>query len=352
MAKKIFIFSLVIASIIQGFIFVKLDIVDLNMWAKQAEYVQTGNPAQFDFLQAYGHPGGPIIEGTIFFHSVFGLSYRNSLLIFMTILNSLAIAGASVLCYFISKNSLWWLTIVAILSSNWLYIFSTPPSIVVSILICLLGLFSLYIYEKKEIKPPALALLSILIGLVISTRVDVGAVMVVSFLIFMKPKIIWRQIFFIILGAGLFFILFDPFMWFMPIQHVSDLLFKIIYHYEYFAPSKISLFYMFNISTFLLLSIFLSAASLFLKEKNKLPIPPRFIYTLFITTIVLCFIFFTSQYQTPRYFLPIINIWETLLPLLIFSLASNLKPVFSKIIKIFFVFILTLSPLIILICYL
>jgi len=81
------------------------------------------------------------------------------------------------------------------------------------------------------------------------------------------------------------------------------------------------------------------------KEKLKSPVPHKFIYILFPLTILLYWIFLTSQYQATRYFLPLINIWQTLLPLFIFSLTANLKPALLKTVNLFFIIILILFPI-------
>jgi len=345
MVKKIFAFSFVTACLIQSFMFAKLGMADFDVWAKQAEYVQTNNPAQFDFLLAYGHPGGPIIEGVLFFHNVLGFSYDGSLMIFIIIIDGLAIAGASTICYLLSKNNLWWPIVLVILSANDLYLSSTPPSTIASLLISFLSLYSLYIYEKNKLKTGSLIFWGIIAGLIVATRVDIGLVMIFSFLVFLKPKISWRQTFLIFGITNISFVLFDPFMWYMPFQHLKDLIFKIVFHYEYFDTIKMSLSQVLNISALLLVSVFFAVVFLFLKEKIKSPLPTRFIYILLAVTVALYIVFLTAQCQNSRYFLPLINIWQMLLPLFLFSLTSNLKPALSKMADLFFMVILILLPL-------
>jgi hypothetical protein len=349
MVKKIFIFSFITACVLQWVTFTKLPMADFSLWARQAEYVQTGNPIEFDFLQAYGHPGGSIIEGVSAIHNVFGVSHENSLMIFLVLLDGLAIAGACTICFLLSKNHLWWPVVLSTLSLNYLYEASTPPSTLASLLIVFLCLLSLYLYEKHEkgeIKNSLLVFWSILAGFIISTRIDIGTIMVISFLIFIGPKISRSQILWILFGIGISFAFFDPFMWFMPIKHMGDLIFKVIYHYEYFPiNNKMSLLSILNISAFLITSVFFSTIFLLLKEKIKSPIPQRLIYILLIATTVIYTIFLTSQYQSSRYFLPLISIWEVFLPLFIFSLTSKLRPALSKISNIFFVSILILYPI-------
>ena len=59
MAKKVFLWAFFISLLLQGFRYWQFDMLDINMWANQAKYVETSNPQEFDMLTAYGHPGGP-----------------------------------------------------------------------------------------------------------------------------------------------------------------------------------------------------------------------------------------------------------------------------------------------------
>jgi len=347
MKKKIFVFSFIIVCILQSFIFIKFDGVDFNMWADQAKYVQTNNPIQFDYRQAYGHPGGPIIEGTIFLHSLFDLSYKNSLLIFLIFIDAIIVSSISILCFSLSKNNLWWPITLATLSASWLYIFSSPPSIIASLLICLLALFSIYLYKEKEIQTKHLTLFGLLIGFMIATRTDIGGIFGLTFLIFLKSKISWRQFYFILFCIAISFILLDPFMWFIPIEHLGDLVFKIVYHYEYFSePSKVSIPHILSISSFAVMSILFSGLFLIKRKNFESDIPKRFILSAIIATVVLCSIFLTSIFQSPRYFLPLILLWETLLPAFVFPFIEQLPQTNREIIKKVFAVIMILAPFI------
>lgn len=341
MAKKIFILSFLVAFVIQGFIFIKIGIVDLEMWANQAQYVQTDNPGQFDFSRAYGHPGGPIIEFSIFAHKTFGVSYQNSILIYIVFLDSLIIAASAALCYKLWGNNLLWPIVTIGLSSNWVYAFSTPPSITSSILLTFLCLLSLYIYKVRS-GIPLFALWTLVAGLSAATRIDISSVITMALIIFLKPKVSWREFFGILLATFVFFIIFDPFMWFMPLQHIKDLIFKIFYHYDQIDPSKIGFSLLATISSPVILGIFFSTALLIAKKES---LPGRFILVLIVTTVFLYIIFLSAKYKAPRYFVPTMNIWQTFLPVSIFALTENIKPRFRKMTNVFFVAVLTVSPI-------
>lgn len=347
------IFSFIISLFFQWMRWGTLDFTDAYMWANQAEYFQTNDSRQFDALLAYGHPGGTIIEGTIAIHEIFNISYNNSLVIFITIFNSLIIAGISVLCFLLRRNYLWWITILSTLSISVMYAFSTPPSAIVSPLIVFLCLLTLYFYENKEkIKIPQILFFAFISGLAVATRADIGIFSTLVFLIFLlyKKIIDWKKLFVTIFSSIFFFILFDPFMHFMPLQHIKDLISKIVFHYAEYNPTHMTFFNVLDISFLSFVGIFLSVFLLFMRKKIKLMLPTNFILMLFLITISLYTIFLTSHYQAARYFQPIIFIWEVFLPLLIFNLTSNISFKFlntagknevgRKIVNIFFVVIL------------
>jgi hypothetical protein len=90
----------------------------------------------------------------------------------------------------------------------------------------------------------------------------------------------------------------------------------------------------------ILLSIFLIRPHLSTLERAVLAkklskdiefiVPPLFFYTLIPVTVLLYIVFLTSHYQPKRYFLPLILIWETLIPLLIFTIFPKTSLDFPK----------------------
>ncbi|MFZ1019508.1 MAG: hypothetical protein WAN61_00755 [Minisyncoccia bacterium] len=330
----IFIFSFIVAGFFQWTRWKELDdFIDGSMWSHQAEYVQTGNPSEFDAKAAYGHPGGPLIEGTIAFHQAFNISYDYSLIIFISIFNALIIAVSCALCFILRKNNLWWLAVLSALSFNIMYNVSTPPTALVSPLIVLLCLLTLYFYENKEkIKTPQTLFFAFILGLAVATRADIAGFYALAFLIFLlyEKAINWKKFLIIASGSFVFFALFDPFMYFMPWQHIKDLFAKIIFHYGEINPSHMTLENIAAISSLAFIAIFLSVALLFMKKKIKLFLPADFIKMLLLTTTVIYSIFLTAHFQAPRYFQPTIFIWEAFLPLFLFNLTPYISFEFLK----------------------
>lgn len=323
MMKKVFFISFFCACLLQGIRWTTLSIIDQGMWANQAEYVETNNPQQFNPLTAYGHPGGPIIEGTIALHHM-GLSYNNALIFFLVVCNGFFIAVTCVLAWLLNKNRLWWISVLGILSMHPLYSEVTPTSAVVAILLSCLCLLTLYLLEYNgTIKNKHLIIWSFIAGFAIATRTDVATITTFVFAAILFPKIGFRKICAVMIGAFVSFCVLDPFMWYMPIQHIKGLIDKVTLHYAHFQPYSLPLGTVVEISLLAGISMMFSIVFMSWKSKLSLPVSKRFIIGLIVLTIGLYCIFLTAHFQAIRYFVPIIFMWELLLPVFLFSLVDS-----------------------------
>ncbi len=321
---SLFICSFLIAFAFQGLRWKHFNMTDSLMWADQVGYFQSNDPREFDFLEAYGHPGGPIIEGAIVLRRVFGQPPEETILLFVVLANSLTIACVALVCYLLRENLLWSAAATGILALNRLYQYSSPPTALAAPLTVLLCLLSLYLYEKWDRRRLApLAAWSVVAGILTATRADIGGFCLLSFVVFLCPRLGFKKLVGMTLGAFLVFCVADPFIWFMPFQHVADILYKAFYHYAVYQSGRLPLGLLGLISCIAVAGIFLAAASLTLGEKADRPLPSRFLVTLFGMTIVLFVIFSTSHFSNARYYLPILFIWETLTPLFVLSALKN-----------------------------
>jgi hypothetical protein len=330
MKKKIFIIAFLVTSIFQFLFLISLGFYDQNMWADQAKYVVIGDPKEFNAFQAYGHPGGTVIDGVVAVQKITGLSYYTSITIFLPIFNGLLAGLISVLCYLLSGEFLWSMAILGTLAGDALYESSTPPSAVAALLIVLLCLLTLYIYKKfdsqsEKEKTNFLFFWSLVSGMAVATRADIGIVSTFVFILLLKSKINWKQFLYSGLGAFLSFCVFDPFMWFMPVKHIGDLIGKVVYHYADFAPVHLNGFYVLSFSSLLVISVFLSIILIFMRQKIYSVLPPIFTCALIIMTTFLYDIFLTAHYQAERYFMPIVFIWQVFLPIFIFTFVDHMN---------------------------
>jgi hypothetical protein len=185
----------------------------------------------------------------------------------------------------------------------------------------------------------------------VATRSDIGLFCTASFiltLLFTKSLTV-RQAFVLGIQSFVVFCIFDPFMWFMPIQHLKDLVYKIVYHYSDISQVTIPLYTILLMSAVSVLSMGLGIWFVFRNTKEVTPLPRVFICVLLLMTVVLYAIFLSAHSQAERYYMPILFIWEVFLPLFIFYLIDK-KPSHSqralKIIFIIALFIYQVVPFI------
>lgn len=316
-------------------------VLDGQMWADQAMYVQTNDPRQFNFRTAYGHPGATVIDGVILIHTLSGLPYSISITIFLTFIDALLIAAICTLCFKLKSKTWWWLGALIMFSSNVLFISATPPSAVVSLLIVLLGLISLYIYQQDKNQSGIVdTIWAVVAGLAIATRADIGSITALAFLIFLKLKLSWEKILTLGLGTGVTFAIVDSYMWYMPVQHLKDLIYKMTFHYADYTATHLALPELVQISDIALISILLAIGFVLLKKRVKFPLPTAFAVTCGILTAICTTIFLTARSQAPRYFMPLIFIWELMLPLLVFTLFPKVKQSTQRTLPVLFLVLL------------
>jgi hypothetical protein len=344
------------ALFLQGIRWREFDMIDSGMWGHEAQYVLHNDPREFNFLEAYGHPGGPVIEGVIALHALFGIRNDIAVLVFVTFFNSICITLICWLCFHLRRNIFWCVTVGITLSFSWLYESATPPSAIAPSLIVLLCLLTIYLYEHRSAlintsQKWYRAFWGITAGLAVATRSDIGLFCTASFiltLLFTKSLTV-RQAFVLGIQSFVVFCIFDPFMWFMPIQHLKDLVYKIVYHYSDISQVTIPLYTILLMSAVSVLSMGLGIWFVFRNTKEVTPLPRVFICVLLLMTVVLYAIFLSAHSQAERYYMPILFIWEVFLPLFIFYLIDK-KPSHSqralKIIFIIALFIYQVVPFI------
>lgn len=343
--RRIFIFTLVLSFFFQLPIWSGPYVLDMERWAKQGQYVEENDVRQYDVSAAYGHPGGPIILAMIGAHEFLGAPYSvETLTYLLSFLNALLVALICALCFELRQNW-WWLGVFFALSISRMYFYATPPSALSALLLVLLALLTLLIYERKgEVKLPVLFSWALVAGLSVATRFDIGALTAFAFLAFLfvqnlsqetfLRKVLFVRAGFLVLYSVFFFVVFNPFMWFMPIQHLKDFFNKALYHYASYAQTVLPTTVVIDFSWLLALSFFVFLILFLSREKlsSGIPLPPPFVFMLMGLTVVLYIIFLSSSYQSVRYFMPMVLIWETILPLLLVHLLY-LNPGSKKILS-------------------
>ena len=329
MTRFFFAAAFLVACLGQGFVFFNVGILDEAFWSDQARYVETGSPDQYNPAHAYGHPGGSVILGTIVVHHVARVGYETALSIFLTIFNGVVIAAIATLCCRLRPDSLWWLPVVGTLSVDKLYAVSTPTSTVAGPLLVLLTLLTLRILEQDRVSWRQHASWSLVAGLAVATRFDVGA-MTTAFLFAvlisaLGTTLCWRQLAGMVAAAFAVFVICDPYMWYMPVQHVADLLGKAALHHQTFARNRLDPGEVVSLSALALLGLALTLLGQAVPGVARKKLPAVFVWALLALTVALYGIFLSASYQAARYFIPIVFIWQVFLPLQLFDLIAGLR---------------------------
>ena len=313
----------------QGFVFFNVGILDEAFWADQARYVEAGSPEQYNAAHAYGHPGGPVILGTIAVHHLAGISYETALPVFLTLFNSIVIATIATLCCRLRPDSLWWLPVVGTLSVDKLYTVSTPTSAVVGPLLVLLTLVTLCIVEQEKVSWRWLAGWSLVAGLAVATRFDIGSITTLCLFAVLVSglgtTLRWRQFAGMAMAAFAAFVICDPYMWSMPLQHVGDLLGKAALHHQTFARNKLDPGEVASLSSLAFLGLAFTLLAQAVPGVARKKLPAVFVWALLALTVALYGIFLSASYQAARYFIPIVFIWQAFLPLQLFDLVAGLR---------------------------
>jgi hypothetical protein len=298
---------------------------DLN-WSNEARFVQENDPRQFEDLNMYGYPGRPVIDGTRILHAVLGVSYPAALVAFMTLGNASLIACIAGFVYWLRREPLWSISVAGMLSLNLLYVHASPPSAITAPLIVLLCLLTLSIEEKRG--QPRLLLYgawALVLGFTVAIRADIGVFSGAFFALVVLAGSNWRRVLAMSAAAFAAFVVFDPYMVTMPGSHVRDLVHKVRFHYAQIAPSALTWGQLWDVSWPLLLSVGLGLVLMVRHRGRRLPIPARFLLFLLAFTICNYAVFLSARYQTERYYLPIVFIWQTLLPLFLLALAPEIS---------------------------
>ena len=325
--------AFLIACLGQGFVFFNVGILDEAFWSAQARDVEAGSPEQYNPARAYGHPGGPVILGTIAVHHLAGISYETALPVFLTLFNSIVIAAIATLCCRLRPDSLWWLPVLGTLSIDKLYAVSTPTSALVGPLLVLLTLLTLRItlgiLEHGAVSWWQLASWSLVAGLAVATRFDIGSITNLFLFGVLATTLRRRQLAVLAVAAFAVFVACDPYMWYMPVQHVGDLMGRLLLNYRHSTPASIPAtlepMHVASFSALAFVGMMLSIVGQTKVFPCRPTIPRQLVLALVPLTVLLYGIYLSARCPAVRYFIPIVFIWQVFLPLQLFDLIAGLR---------------------------
>jgi hypothetical protein len=292
------------------------DFIDKTMWANQIVWYLNQDPRVFDFNAAYGHPGGTLVGLGSLLYRYCGLSSSVALSVSMSLYIAAATAACSVLCLRLRPQTLWWLAAAFILTFNRIYIFSTPPTATVLPLITLMVLSTWWLWQENTSRPQWIYFAwGAIGGLAAATRLDITLLLGAA----MFPLVCYRgrlrALPPMLAGASLAFFAADPFLWFMPLQHLKDLLHKFTYHYAQFQSKDTIRLTEYLYALPLTVASMVWGGVLLARRRLERLMPLPLFVGFSAATVLATALILTSDFQAVRYFYPLIMVWEILLAL-------------------------------------
>jgi hypothetical protein len=299
-----------------------MDFLDKTMWVRQIEYFVVGDPRMFDFFAAYGHPGTTIVALGSFFHVGLDASYDNSLALSMGLLVSVTTAACASLCFLLRPQLHWWVAAAFILCFGRLGFYSTPPTAVVIPFLTLIVLAAWFLYDAQERRLPRMFVLwGGAIGFSSATRIDASLLVSGPLVLLLWHRHGRRVLLPTAAGILVSFVAGDPFLWFMPVQHLKDLLHKFTFHYASSFTGSIMLCDLAHAIPFAVLSIALLLV-LTCWRRRPFAVPPAIIFTFLGITVLALVLVSRSSFKAIRYLYPLIVVWEVFLPLFLLDICS------------------------------
>ncbi|MFA6458954.1 MAG: hypothetical protein WCV79_00970 [Candidatus Paceibacterota bacterium] len=304
--------------------------IDGELWGGVVEYIDTGDMLQFDLSYEYT-PMAPILYSAAALDN-FGFTPYTSLIITLGILDALIISGITLLAYIMRPDNYWYIAVLGLLSFNHLYESATPPSAAASLLGAFLFMLCLYAYErKKPISREFVLLWTFLAGLLLSIRIEIGALIIATCAFLLVSIVGPKRTLLMVGGAVVLLFCLDPFMWTGPFEHISNILSQYIKFHDLGTGGAFYPFNLFSVSVMAFLSMALAIVGILLLPKSEQALPHRLLLVLFGLSVIFYSVLLTSDSQPPRYFLPIVLLWQTLLPAFFIALISKINIVHGKI---------------------
>ncbi|MBI5457532.1 hypothetical protein HY971_02285 [Candidatus Kaiserbacteria bacterium] len=301
-------------------------VADENWWATDAAKIAVGTPLTSEDV-TYVHPGTTII------YPMAGLIYeganpRTAVRIVMAEFAAICIAIVSALAYILRPQSLWWLATALILVPDLRLLHGTPPSTAAALLTVVFVLLLLYAGKTRHLggyKP--MLYLGICSGFLLATRVDTGAFLLATslpFLVYMFRQ----RVLVLFLTTMLTLFALDPYMWTDPVAYLSSIpeqMFanKALVGIEILIPFLLTF-------PFAILSVAVSLIVVcrqFFRPGDSEARVPLDVYFWFLgATALFTALLAPLAFHPIRYFMPFYLAWDILLPLWLFILARQYRP--------------------------
>ncbi len=320
-----------IASLAQGILWQQTRLVDEPLWLEriaQLSFELEHNELTPTNPVYSGHPGMVVVVIGSLAHQA-GLPLKSGLVIGLTLLNALSISMAIVLSRVLRPKSMWWVVLTATLLFNTVYLRATPTNAVMAPLSVLLVLLALWLYEnyKHQWVQRLTILWGVSAGIGLATRWPTTIIIFAPLLVLLSFKLGIKKM---LAASGISLavaIIVDPLMRHAP----WDRFYYMVGHLSksaFLANESTVRVVDFVLLTPLAMLGFLIAILLLVWRKYLLsPVPLDFLLILLVITGLFFMVFLSLNYQSIRYFQPMILVWEGLLPLFLLYFFQKQKKV-------------------------
>lgn len=286
-------------------------------------------PIIIDVERYSGHPGMTAVLPAGLLH-ILGVPALESLRITVSLLVAVTATAIAAITRSLRPTSWWWLVTTSTVTFHPLFLHASPTNAIEAPLIVLVFLLTLFIYERRQLSSYQTLLLGGALGLMLATRLPLGAVTIAFTLLFLLRTVSFKKLCTVLVVSLCTFVIADPLMWFSPLVHIQHMLFRMSLHITTITTTRLqaSDFFLFAPLTYIAIALTV-LFQLGLKRISS-PLPRLYIFYLWIVTGIMVSIFLNAKSQSLRYFLPFIFIWETFLPLFILHIIAQIQPSFTN----------------------
>lgn len=273
------------------------------------------------------HPGTLILIFALIFRSI-GFLSSSSLIISEVLLNTTLITSICLLSFFLFPNKLWWISIGGFFVFNNFAYYSNPIDIIVSELIVITFLCTLWHIREKARTPFLIsAIMGASLGLAAASRIHITIVislLLFSCLLFVISK---KRLLFIISEAVIFGWLFIPYLWKHPIIFFSsfsstaslyDSSTLYLSHSYHVSLADLIMYAPLAFFGFLLSIFFLFRST----KKTIIEIPKKFLLTMLIVVTLTTSLILRSHMIDIRFLYPMFFLCQIFLPLFLIDLID------------------------------
>lgn len=321
-----FLLLLLVSLIIQAALWRNTVILDVHPWSHLVTSLAKWDDGVFnEFTQ--GYPNTPVLMLAVTAYRLFGIPAEAAFAGALAVIIATLAALTGMICYYLRPNILWWVAAPLMLSFNSLLPSATPPTAVVAVALVPLALFALLLLENKYHSLPRrqALLFGALFGFCVASRFDFALAIGLPLVVAIASRRGWHMIGWIVLSTLVSFLVLDPFMWFMPAQHLTAMVHKLSYHALHYTDGK-RLAYA-ALPQYIAFGLFGVALAVCSAIVPKLRVVSRlFLGVMFAVTFGLTIGLSLSAYQPIWYTLPSVVFWEIMAPLFILNFARYFTP--------------------------